>query len=80
MAIQMNFNDDESVTYAIRNSIAIVCEGLDSDLKASMTKDCWFDILGGKKTLSDAFLEKAIQTDSEEKVKKFFSCFDLETL
>ena len=80
MTIQMNFDDDESVTYAIRNSIAVVCEGVDSALKASMTKDCWFDILGGKKTLTDALTEKAITTNNEEQIQKFFSCFDLETL
>jgi alkyl sulfatase BDS1-like metallo-beta-lactamase superfamily hydrolase len=80
ITIKMNFNEAEKIFYSIRNSVALVCQDTEPSFSISINQDCWFEILSGKKTLSKALDEKAIETDQEEEVKKFFSCFDLETL
>ena len=80
LTIKINFNKVENVFYSLRNSVAVVCQETKPNLSISVNEDCWFDILSGKKTLSEALDEKAIETDQEEEVKKFFTCFDHKTL
>ena len=80
LTIKINFNKVENVFYSLRNSVAVVCKETKPNLSISVNEDCWFDILSGKKTLSEALDEKAIETDQEEEVKKFFTCFDHKTL
>ena len=80
LTIKMNFNKVENVYYSLRNSVAVICKETKPNFSISVNEDCWFDILSGKKTLSEALDEKAIETDQEEEVKKFFTCFDHKTL
>ena len=80
MNIEINFDDSETVTYSIRNSIALVSKAKDADFSISLSKDSWFDVLCGKKTLSELMFEKTTDTKYEKEIKKFFACFDLESL
>ena len=80
MNIKISFDDGETVTYSIRNSIALVSKAKDSDLSISLSKDSWFDVLCGKKTLSELMLEKTSNTKHEKEIKRFFACFDLQSL
>ncbi len=80
MKIKISFDNGETVNYKIRNSIALVDKDKDSDFSISLSKDSWFDVLCGKKTLSELMLEKTTITKHEKEIKKFFSCFDLPSL
>ncbi len=80
MNIKISFDDGETVTYSIRNSIALISELKDSDFSISLNKNSWFDVLCGKKTLSELMLEKTTVTNHEKEIKKFFACFDLPSL
>ena len=80
MNINISFDDGEAVTYSIRNSIALLSKHKNSDISISLSKDSWFDVLCGKKTLSELMLEKTTDTNHEKEIKKFFACFDLPSL
>ena len=80
ISLEINFDDEESVIYSIRNSVASLSTLKEPDIKISWSKDSWFDILRGKKTLSQILLEKKTDTKDEEEIKKFFACFDLQNL
>ena len=80
MNIKISFDDGETIIYSIRNSIALVRKTEDSDFTISLSKDSWFEVLCGKKTLSELMLEKTTDTKHEEEIKKFFACFDLPSL
>ena len=80
MNIKISFDDGETVTYSIRNSIALINKLKDSDFSISLNKNSWFDVLCGKKTLSELMLEKTTVTNHEKEIKKFFACFDLPSL
>ena len=80
ISLEINFDDEESVIYSIRNSVASLSTLKEPDIKISWSKDSWFDILCGKKTLSQILLEKKTDTKDEEEIKKFFACFDLQNL
>ena len=80
MNIKISFDDGETVIYSIRNSIALINKLKDSDFSISLNKNSWFDVLCGKKTLSELMLEKTTVTNHEKEIKKFFSCFDLPSL
>ena len=80
MNIKINFDDGETVTYSIRNSIALINKLKDPDFSISLSKNSWFDVLCGKKTLSELMSEKTTVTNHEKEIKKFFACFDLPSL
>ncbi len=40
----------------------------------------WFDILSGKVNLSQALSQGLIETAEQDRVTRFFSCFDLDAL
>ena len=80
MNIKITFDDGETVIYSIRNSIALINKLKDSNFSISLNKNSWFDVLCGKKTLSELMLEKTTVTNHEKEIKKFFSCFDLPSL
>ena len=80
MNIKISFDDGETVIYSIRNSIALINKLKDSDFSISLNKNSWFDVLCGKKTLSELMLEKTTVTNHEKEIKKFFACFDLPSL
>ena len=80
MNIKISFDDGETVTYSIRNSIALINKLKDPDFSISLSKNSWFDVLCGKKTLSELMLEKTTVTNHEKEIKKFFACFDLPSL
>ena len=46
----------------------------------SLSSDTWYDLLSMKKTLSEAEEEGLVEMNESEEVRKFFSCFDLESL
>ena len=80
MNIKISFDDGETVTYSIRNSIALINKLKDPDFSISLSKNSWFDVLCGKKTLSELMSEKTTVTNHEKEIKKFFACFDLPSL
>ena len=80
MNIKISFDDGETVTYSIRNSIALINKLKDPDFSISLSKNSWFDVLCDKKTLSELMLEKTTVTNHEKEIKKFFACFDLPSL
>ena len=80
MNIKISFDDGETVIYSIRNSIALINKLKDSNFSISLNKNSWFDVLCGKKTLSELMLEKTTVTNHEKEIKKFFACFDLPSL
>ena len=80
MNIKITFDDGETVIYSIRNSIALINKLKDSNFSISLNKNSWFDVLCGKKTLSELMLEKTTDTNHEKEIKKFFACFDLPSL
>ena len=80
MNIKISFDDGETVTYSIRNSIALINKLKDPDFSISLSKNSWFDVLCNKKTLSELMLEKTTVTNHEKEIKKFFACFDLPSL
>ena len=78
--LQFNFSDDEKVFYSIRNSIALIDKTPESSLSITLSSDTWYDLLSMKKTLSEAEGEALVEMNNSEEVRKFFSCFDLESL
>ena len=80
MNIELIFDNGEIVNYEIRNSIALVNKEKVSDFSISLSKESWFEVLCGKKTLSELMLEKTTITKYDKEIKKFFSCFDLPSL
>ena len=49
-------------------------------LSITLSSDTWYDLLSMKKTLSEAEEEALVDMNNSEEVRKFFSCFDLESL
>jgi hypothetical protein len=78
--LHFNFSDDENIFYSIRNSVAVIDKNSDRSLSLSLSSDTWYDLLSMKKTLSEAEEEALVETNNSEKLRKFFSCFDLESL
>ena len=78
--LQFNFSDDEKVFYSIRNSVALIDKTPDRSLSITLSSDTWYDLLSMKKTLSEAEGEALVEMNNSEEVRKFFSCFDLESL
>ena len=46
----------------------------------NLSSDTWYDLLSMKKTLSQAEEEALVEMNNSDEIKKFFSCFDLESL
>jgi alkyl sulfatase BDS1-like metallo-beta-lactamase superfamily hydrolase len=78
--LQFNFSDNENIFYSIRNSIAVIDKNSKSSLSLSLSSDTWYDLLSMKKTLSEAEEEALVETNNSDEIRKFFSCFDLESL
>jgi hypothetical protein len=78
--LQFNFSDDEKIFYSIRNSVAVIDKTAERSLSITLSSDTWYDLLSMKKTLSEAAQEALVDTNNSEEVRKFFSCFDLESL
>ena len=78
--LQFNFSDDENIFYSIRNSIAVIDKNSKSSLSLSLSSDTWYDLLSMKKTLSEVEEEALVKTNNFDEIRKFFSCFDLESL
>ena len=78
--LQFNFSDDERIFYSIRNSVAVVDKNLETSLFINLSSDTWYDLLSMKKTLSEAEEDALVEMNNSEEVRKFFSCFDLESL
>ena len=78
--LQFNFSDDEKVFYSIRNSVALIDKTPECSLSITLSSDTWYDLLSMKKTLSEAEGEALVEMNNSEEVRKFFSCFDLESL
>ena len=78
--LQFNFSDDEKIFYSIRNSVAIIDKESKGGPSLNLSSDTWYDLLSMKKTLSEAEEEALVEMNNSEEVRKFFSCFDLESL
>ena len=78
--LQFNFSDDEKIFYSIRNSVAVIDKNSKGSISLSLSSDTWYDLLSMKKTLSEAEGEALVEMNNSEEVRKFFSCFDLESL
>ncbi len=78
--LQFNFSDDERLFYSIRNSVAVIDKNLEASLFINLSSDTWYDLLSTKKTLSEAEEESLVETSNSEELRKFFACFDLESL
>ena len=78
--LQFNFSDDEKVFYSIRNSVALIDKTPECSLSITLSSDTWYDLLSMNKTLSEAEGEALVEMNNSEEVRKFFSCFDLESL
>ena len=78
--LQFNFSDDEKIFYSIRNSVAIIDKESKRGPSLNLSSDTWYDLLSMKKTLSEAEEEALVDMNNSEEVRKFFSCFDLESL
>ena len=78
--LQFNFSDDEKVFYSIRNSVALIDKTPECSLSITLSSDTWYDLLSMKKTLSEAEEEALVEMNNSEEIRKFFSCFDLESL
>ena len=46
----------------------------------TLSSDTWYDLLSMKKTLSEAEEEALVEMNNSKEIRKFFSCFDLESL
>ena len=78
--IEFNFSDDKNIFYSIRNSVAVIDKKSEGSPSLSLSSDTWYDLLSMKKTLSEAEEEGLVEMNESEEVRKFFSCFDLESL
>ena len=78
--LQINFSDDENIFYSIRNSVAVNDKNSKGSISLSLSSHTWYDILSMKTTLSEAEEEALAEMNNSEEVRKFFSCFDLESL
>ena len=78
--LEFKFSDDENIFYTIRNSVAVIDKHHEGNLSLSLSSDAWYDLLSMKKTLSEAEAEALVEMSDTEEVRKFFSCFDLESL
>jgi hypothetical protein len=78
--LEFNFSDDEKIFYSIRNSVAVVGKKSEGSLSLSLSSDTWYDLLSMKKTLSETEEEALVEMNNSTEVRKFFSCFDLESL
>ena len=78
--LEFKLSDDENIFYTIRNSVAVIDKHHDGNLSLSLSSDAWYDLLSMKKTLSEAEAEALVEMSDTEEVRKFFSCFDLESL
>ena len=78
--LEFKFSDDENIFYTIRNSVAVIDKHHEGSLSLSLSSDAWYDLLSKKKTLSEAEAEALVEMSDTEEVRKFFSCFDLESL
>ena len=78
--LQFNFSDDESISYSIRNCVAVIDNKSDGKVSLNLSSDTWYDLLSMKKTLSQAEEEALVEMNNSDEIKKFFSCFDLESL
>ena len=78
--LQFNFSDDESISYSIRNCVAVIDHNSDGKVSLNLSSDTWYDLLSMKKTLSQAEEEALVEMNNSDEIKKFFSCFDLESL
>ncbi len=66
--------------FSIRNSVAVIDKKFEGSPSLSLSSDTWYDLLSMKKTLSEAEEEGLVEMNNSEEVRKFFSCFDLESL
>ena len=78
--LEFIFSDDENIFYSIRNSVAVIDKKSERSLSITLSSDTWYDLLSMKKTLSEAAEEALVDMNNSEEVRKFFSCFDLESL
>ena len=78
--LELNFSDDEKIFYSIRNSVAVIDKESQGSPSLSLSSDTWYDLLSMKKTLSETEEEALVELNNSEEVRKFFSCFDLESL
>ena len=78
--LEFNFSDDEKIFYSIRNSVAVIAKKSEGSLSLSLSSDTWYDLLSMKKTLSETEEEALVEMNNPTEVRKFFSCFDLESL
>ena len=61
-------------------TIALIDKTPECSLSITLSSDTWYDLLSMKKTLSEAEEEGLVEMNNSEEVRKFFSCFDLESL
>jgi alkyl sulfatase BDS1-like metallo-beta-lactamase superfamily hydrolase len=78
--LQFNFSDDVKIFYSIRNSVAVIDKKSEESLSITLSTDTWYDLLSMKKTLSEAEAEALVEMNNSKEIRKFFSCFDLESL
>jgi hypothetical protein len=78
--LEFNFSEDENIFYSIRNSVAVIDKKSKGGPSLNLSSDTWYDLLSMKKTLSEVEEEGLVKMNNSEEVRKFFSCFDLESL
>ena len=74
--ISMNFTDGSSTGLAIRHGVAVPTSGKDAPVSMTISHEHWAEILGGKLKLSEAFAEGFIEANNNDRVVRFFACFD----
>jgi alkyl sulfatase BDS1-like metallo-beta-lactamase superfamily hydrolase len=78
--IIVTFSDGSSAGLALRHCVAVPSSGENATVSMTISHQHWAEILGGKMTLSKALGEGLIKTDDENRIIRYFACFDLNTL
>jgi hypothetical protein len=58
----------------------VIDKNFEASLAINLSSETWYDLLSTKKTLSEAEEESLLESNNPEELRKFFSCFDLESL
>ncbi len=78
--ILVNYSDGTFAGLVIRHCVAVPSAGSGDAVVMAVNTENWFDILSGKVNLSQALSQGLIETAEQDRVTRFFSCFDLDAL
>ncbi len=78
--IVVRFSDGSSAGLSIRHFVAVPTSGESATVSLTIDPEYWAEVLGGKLNLSQALKDGVAKASDEDKVRRFFGCFDLPTL